>query len=323
MQKTRFVGIHVIRFVAAACASAVLSSFLPVGHVSAHTTGAQKVILDTDIGDDIDDAFALALLLRSPEVKVLAVTTAFGDTHLRARLASRLVKEAGDPGIPVYAGVETPPKTTFTQAKWARQTPDHSYPDAIAFILDAIRRSPGEITLIEIAPESNIGALLARDPATFRKLKRVVLMGGSIYRGYDDVASRHPDAEWNIEADIPAAQALFNSGVPLYVMPLDSTQMKLDAARQAEIFGIAAPLTDALKELTHEWSMSTHNATPTLYDAVAAGYAIHPELCPTTPMRIVVDARGYTKKVEGPANARACLKSDADEFFRFLVPRLR
>src|SRR5277367_6897346 len=132
---------------------------------------ASKVIFDTDIGDDIDDAYALGLLLRSPEVQVLGVTTAFQDTHLRARLAARFLESAGRKDVPVYEGPKTPGKSHFTQTKWAEGLPDLTFPDAIEFVLETIRRNPGQITLVAVAPLTNVGALIAKDPNTFRKLK--------------------------------------------------------------------------------------------------------------------------------------------------------
>jgi purine nucleosidase len=289
-------------------------------HASA--TPPAKVIFDTDIGDDIDDAYALALLLKSPEVKILGVTTAFGDTHLRARLVSRLLQDTGNASIPVYAGTVTKVKNGLSQAAWANQFPDRAYPDAISFILETIRKNPGEITLICVAPLTNIGALLEKDPATFRKLRRVVMMGGSVNGGYGDAAGGHPEPEWNIVSDIPAAQALFKSGVPLYVMPLDSTQIELDAARRKTLFDHDSILTNDLQELTRQWTAATHFDTPTLYDAVATAYALDPKVCPVTPMRITVDDRGMTRKVPGPANAHVCLTSSAATFFDFYLPRI-
>jgi len=114
--------------------------------------GAAKVIFDTDIGDDIDDAYALGFLLRSPEVQVLGVTTAFEDTHLRARLATRFLKAAGRGEVPVYEGPKTEGKSHFSQGKWAGGSPDRSYPDAIEFVLKTIRENPGQITLVAVAP---------------------------------------------------------------------------------------------------------------------------------------------------------------------------
>ncbi|MGA7158897.1 MAG: nucleoside hydrolase [Acidobacteriaceae bacterium] len=289
--------------------------------------GPEKVILDTDIGDDIDDAFALALLLSSDRVQVLGVTTAWGDTDLRARLAERYLRQTGHGEIPVAAGPKTPPSTTFTQAAWAKgfAEPAKGWPNAIDFILDAIRKNPGEITLISIAPLSNVGALIARDPATFRKLKRVVMMGGSIRRGYGDLGylpDRGPSAEWNIAEDVPAAQALFASGVPIAMMPLDSTQLKLDEVMRPILFGQHSATTDALTALYEQWAASTKQVTPTLFDAMAVAVVLDPKLCPVTPMHIVVDGAGFTRPEAGTPNAQVCLRSDSDKFFHFYIPHV-
>src|SRR5437899_8047124 len=83
------------------------------------TTSPEKIIIDTDIGDDIDDAFAVALALRSPELQILGITTTFGDTETRAKLLDRFLAEVGRPDIPVAAGAPTPPKGTFTQRPYA------------------------------------------------------------------------------------------------------------------------------------------------------------------------------------------------------------
>src|SRR5580704_5515163 len=83
----------------------------------------QLTIIDTDIGDDIDDAFALALALKSPELKIIGVTTAFGDTELRARLVDRYLAAVGRKDIPVTAGVATPHDNIFTQAAYAQREP--------------------------------------------------------------------------------------------------------------------------------------------------------------------------------------------------------
>src|SRR5437899_11554023 len=77
-----------------------------------------KIILDTDIGDDVDDAFALGLALQSPEVEIVGVTTLWGDTALRARMVRRMLLETGDAGIPVAEGIRTKSATTIAQASW-------------------------------------------------------------------------------------------------------------------------------------------------------------------------------------------------------------
>ena len=281
-----------------------------------------KVIIDTDIGDDVDDAFALALALQSPELDVIGITTAWGNTHLRVRLVERFLAETTHAGIPVAEGIATKTKSPFTQARWAEAGPPlGSHPGAVNFLLEQIREHPGEITLVAIGPLTNVGAAIEKDPATFRELKRVVLMGGSIHRRYGDLGyapDRGPEPEYNIFSDIPAAQRLFASGVPIFMMPLDSTQLKLDEVKRGLLFSAGARLTDALAALYYQWGQ----LTPTLFDAVAVAYAVNPQLCPVTPMHIEVDEQGYTRATPASPNASACLDSDSEQFFRFLLPRL-
>jgi len=288
------------------------------------TVAPQLVIIDTDIGDDIDDAFALALALRSPELRILGITTDFGETALRARLVDRYLAAVGRAEIPVAVGKPTP-ESGFTQGAYARQEPPRVHAEAVPFLLGQIRAHPGQITLIAIGPLVNVQEAIARDPATFRKLNRVVMMGGSIYRGYDDrkTGARHPpDPEWNIRCDPEGAKALLASRVPVYMMPLDSTQIHLEPPQQAEIFSHGSPLTDQLTLLYHEWSGLETWRTPTLFDPVAVSYAIRPALCPTRPMRLAVDSKGYTRPVSGPPNAQVCLQSDEKGFLSFLLRRI-
>jgi purine nucleosidase len=287
---------------------------------TASAAAPQKVILDTDIGDDIDDAFALALLLHSPQVQLLGVTTAWGDTDLRARLVARFLAETGHSDIPVAAGPATKARSTFSQRRYAEGFPPRQWPDGVAFILDQIRRYPGQITLISIAPFSTVGAVIDRDPAAFRNLKRIVIMGGSIHRRYGDLdylPARGPEPEYNADQDIPSTKKLFAAGVPLEVMPLDSTQIKLDEVLRAKLFSQGTRTTDALSLLYWQWTASTENPTPTLFDAVAVAEAIDPSLCPTQPMRIRIDDAGRTLQETGAPNAKVCLQSNSDQFFQF------
>lgn len=281
----------------------------------------QLVILDTDIGDDIDDAFALALVLRSPELKLLGITTEFGDTELRARLVDRYLKAVGRVEIPVAAGVETSAPNHFTQAAYARGEPDRSHAHAVDFLLEQIRAHPGAITLICIGPPVNVRAAIARDPATFRRLRRVVMMGGSIYRGYGG-PNAPPQPEWNVLNDPAGARALLASGVPVFLMPLDSTQIHLDQQAQAQIFAHGSALTDQLTLLYHEWSGTGEWKTPTLYDPVAVTFALRPDLCPATPLHLEVDDNGLTRPAAGAPNARVCLHSDETGFLQLLVSRI-
>ena len=304
----------------------------------------ELAIVDTDIGDDIDDAFALALALRSPEVKLLGITTAYGDTELRAKLVDRYLNAAAcGLNLPVVPGVPTPHSNVFTQAAYASHQPnvgcavsipfnkeedarwarERKHDDAAGFLLDQIRAHPGQVTLIAIGPLVNVEAAIKRDPATFRKLKRVVMMGGSVYRGYGG-SQQPPDAEWNIARDPAGARALLAVGVPVFMMPLDSTQIHLEAKDREAIFAHGSPLTDQLTLLYHQWigGNGGHDAAPTLFDPVAVAYAVRPELCPATPMRLEVDDKGFTRPVAGAPNAQVCLKADESGFLKLLMGRI-
>jgi inosine-uridine nucleoside N-ribohydrolase len=286
----------------------------------------QLVWVDTDIGDDLDDAFALGLILRSPELHVLGISTAFGDTEARARLMDRFLAATSWSAIPVTAGVHTAADNVMTQRIYAERYPAHEHPDGVQVLLDEIKRHPGEITLIAIGPLFNVGAAIDRDPETFRKLRRVVMMGGSIDRGYDgqNGESRPPDAEWNIKCDPKGAAKLLAAGVPIFMMPLDSTQIHLGAEARETIFATDNPLTDQLTLLYHQWAAHSwnHSPTPTLFDPVAAAYTFRPDLCPMQPMRLEVDDKGFTRKAEGQPNAQVCLKSNEDGFKKLLLERL-
>jgi inosine-uridine nucleoside N-ribohydrolase len=323
--------------------------------VAPKNAAEQLVILDTDIGDDIDDAFALALLLQSPEIKLLGVTTAFGDTELRARLVERYLAAVDRKEIPVAAGVETAANNVFTQAAYAKQRAnlpgdvcmtrllsvsqipvpkreqdrydscEKDRHDAVGFILRSAEAYPGQITLIAIGPLFNEQAAMARDAAAFRKLKRVVMMGGSVYRGYDggNVGTPSPPSpEWNARCDPAGARALLASGVPVFMMPLDSTQIHLTLPELGAIFSHGSPLSDQLTLLYHQWTGADAWRMPTLFDPVAASYAIRPELCPMKPMHLEVDDQGYTKPETGEPNAQVCLKADEQGFRELLLKRI-
>ena len=280
----------------------------------------EKIIIDTDIGDDVDDAFALALAVRSPELQVLGVMTTFGDTEARAKIVDRFLGEVGRAEIPVFAGKAMATKNPMSQRKYGEggHFAKASHADAVEFLLEQIRKYPGEITLVAIGPLMNVGEAIDKDLATFRKLKRVVLMGGSVRRGYGDLGYTAPVApmpEWNILNDVASAQKLFAAGVPLYVMPLDSTQLKMDEVKRAFLFSQGTAVTDQLAVLYHLWGQET----PTLFDPMTVVFVLRPELCRVQGMHIRVDEKGFTREEPGAVNAQVCLESNAEDFFKFYL----
>ena len=275
------------------------------------------VIIDTDIGDDIDDAYAVALAVRSPELHIIGITSAFGDTALRAHVAARLLDTLKHPEIPIYIGVNSTRRfENFSQAEYARGDM-HTLVmrDAIDFILETARHYPHQITLIALGPLDNVAAAIDRDPSAFQLLKRVVFMGGSIRRGYGLKAT--PSAEWNIVNNIPAARKLFASGVSVSMMPLDATQVRLGSVREL-ILNQPDKLSVDLTELTRE----SKRPDPVLYDPVALATVIDLKLCPTQPMHLDVDDTGLTLQTPGKPNVNVCLTSDGATFLKLLAERL-
>jgi inosine-uridine nucleoside N-ribohydrolase len=303
-----------------------LSRILLVGLAFALTSlpaaGAKMpIILDTDIGTDIDDAFALALIINSTELELLGVTTVAGDTQARARLAAKMLWEAGGRwrDVPIYAGPPGKPQP-IDQTRWANgfSSPALHMSGAVDFMRTEINRRPGRVTLIAIGELTNVAALLKSDPSMAKKIKLIAMMGGSIARGYGPDSK--PEAEWNIKSNPEAARTVFSSGVPLLMAPLDVTAMlQLDAAGRRRVFTHLTPLTNALTILYHLWG----NETPTLFDPMAVAMLLDPKICETRQLAIEVDGQGFTRVAKGkPANARVGMQTDPKKFFDFYLSRV-
>ncbi len=300
----------------------IAAILLTAGFCGAAGTPAKiPVILDTDIGTDIDDAFALALIINSPEFELLGVTTVSGDTVARARIAAKMLWEAGRKWrqVPVVAGMPGP-KQDINQAPWANNFvgPQLLKESAVDFMRSKFHRYPGQITLIAIGELTNVAALIKADPLAAKRIKRISIMGGSIARGYEPGSK--PDAEWNIKSNPGAAQVVFSSGIPITMAPLDVTAMlQLDAAARSRIFNQNTPVTGALAALYHLWN----HETPTLFDPMAVALVLDPALCQTKDLAVEVDDQGFTRVAEGkPANATAGLSTDPARFFEFYLSRV-
>jgi inosine-uridine nucleoside N-ribohydrolase len=163
-----------------------------------------------------------------------------------------------------------------------------------------------------------VAALLKSGGSIGTKIKRIVLMGGSVERGY--APNSKPEPEWNIKSNPAAAQTVFSSGVPILMAPLDVTAMlQLDAAGRRRIFDRHTPMTDALAALYRLWG----SETPTLFDPMAVAMIIEPKLCETRRLAIQVDDQGFTRVAHGkPANATVGLHTDPRKFFEFYLSRV-
>ena len=270
----------------------------------------EKIVLDTDIGDDIDDAYALALLVNLPNAKLLGVTTTFGETQKRAELAAKLLHVCGRDDVPVFAGRAGTAKIG-RQHQWAQgfQSPSLKSEEAVLFLKRTLDRNPGQVTLIGIGALTNIGDLLTRFPDVKPKIKRIVIMGGSVYLGYNNQAP--PGVEWNIKCDPSAAKVVYGSGVPLVMAGLEvTTMMQFDAERQKRLFAAGIPMTDALAALTNLWG----NGTPTQYDAVAAAYALGYSFSDKEERHVEVAADGMTRIADGPPNVTVLIHPQKEAF---------
>lgn len=283
------------------------------------------VIFDTDIGTDIDDAYALAQILHSPELKLLGVTTVSGDAVARARLAAKLLAVAGRPEIPVYTGLAYGPQY-MAQTEWAKgfASPALHESGGVEFLRSQINAHPGEITIIAVGELTNIAALMLVEPALIPKIKAIALMGGAIRRGYAPGST--PEPEWNIKSNIGAAQQVFTSGVPLLVAPLDSTaELKLTPESRVRLFAHGSPLNDALAALDFIWRHTNtwKGEHPILYDNLAVALVATPDLVPLTPLHVVVEADGLTRvSADRPPNAQVALTAEPAALLEYFTSRL-
>ena len=278
--------------------------------ISAQRIGVQSVILDTDIGDDIDDAYALTLLATLSPQKVLGVTTVSGPTEQRAELAAKLLMVAGLPEIPVYAGHKSD-QPMSRQYEWARGFRSANLKElpAIEFLHRQIQQAPGEITIIAIGPLTNLADLFQRYPETKGQIKHIFIMGGGLRVGYDNKPPAVP--EYNIKSDPVSARTVFASGVPLTMAGLDVTSMmQFDEERQKQLFAIGTPATSALAALTNLWG----NHIPTLFDPMAVAYALGYRFADEERQHVVIDDNGTTRISDGIPNVTVLLNPRREAF---------
>lgn len=233
---TRLPGVTRRQFVTSSGAAVLASSLagvLSVRELSARDSrpGRSRVIIDTDPG--IDDAFALLLAMRSPELQIEAITPVAGNVPLELTLpnALRMVEIAERTDIPVAAGAKGPMVRRLVTAAYAHgenglggavfpePTTKPVKETAAQIIYEIVRKYPGEVTLITIGPLTNVGAALAADSELASKIRGVVMMGGSLSGG-----NITPAAEFNIYVDPEAARMVFQSGIPITMVGLDVTR---------------------------------------------------------------------------------------------------
>lgn len=278
-----------------------------------------KVLLDTDIGSDIDDAVCLAYLLAQPACELLGVTTVSGEPEVRARLASALCRAAGR-DVPIFPGANAPlvvaqrqPRSPQSAAldRWPHQA---EFPEgrAVAFLRDTIRANPGEVTLLTIGPLTNIARLFQEDPAIPSLLGALVMMGGVFVEGPER-------PEWNIYCDPHAADVVYRAVAPVHrSVGLDVTRkVQMDAAEVRARF--AAPLLQPVLDMAEVWFQSRPEIT--FHDPLAATTVFDAAVCGFTRGAVEVsldeDTQAVTRWRPGgpPTPHEVALEVDPARFF--------
>lgn len=259
------------------------------------------VIFDTDIGDDIDDTWALTMLLKSPELDVKLVVADGKNTIYRARLIAKLLTVAGRTDVPVGVGPNKDDRPG-RQSQWVGdfKLSDYGgsvYEDGVKAIADVIRSSRLPVTLICTGPVPNIKKLLQRFPWVTQKA-RFVGMHGSIRLGYG--GRPKPAAEYNVRAAPDALQAVFEANWEVTITPLDTCGLvHLDGERYQRVLASQDPLVQALIENYRVWARGRKGIDPsrrstTLFDTVAIYLAYSEELLEIEGLPLRVTEHGMT-----------------------------
>ncbi|HEY4383103.1 MAG TPA: nucleoside hydrolase [Ktedonobacteraceae bacterium] len=251
-----------------------------------------KVILDTDIGSDIDDALCLAYLLAHPECELLGITTVSGEAEKRAMMASALCKIAGKK-IPIFPGAENPLLIKAQQpyapqaAALDRWEHDTVFPrgEAIEFLRQTIRHNPGEVTLLGIGPLTNLALLFRIDPDIPSLLKELVLMCGV----FTDKGAWNPmpDSEWNALNDPHAAHMVYEAAIHRHrSVGLDvTTQVTMTEKQFRE--KCATPLLRPVLDFAQVWFQQ--RGVMTFHDPLAASTIFNEAICTFVPGTVHVE----------------------------------
>jgi inosine-uridine nucleoside N-ribohydrolase len=287
---------------------------------------SQKILLDTDIGTDIDDAVCLAYLLAEPGCELLGITTVTGEAEKRARMASALCRVAGVP-VPIYPGAEAPLLVPQKQIHAPQAAVLDRWPhtkrfpqgEMITFLQQTVRAHPGEVVLLTIGPLTNIALLFKTDPEIPKLLKALVQMCG--------VYSRFPDGrlrEWNAKGDPHATAIVLSSGVPVHrLIGLDVTaRVRLPADEVRRRF-LAHPLLQCVLDFAEIWFEEREEIV--FHDPLAAVTIFDDELCRFEGGSVDVELRsdrllGFTHWTPGEDDEDApheiAVSVDPERFFR-------
>jgi inosine-uridine nucleoside N-ribohydrolase len=288
----------------AAAAATVLAGTLPSTAPSTDSGAKPKipVILDTDIGDDIDDTWALAILLKSPELDLKLVVGDNGNAIYRAKLLAKFLQRAGRTDVPVGIGLR-PEEKRGPQSAWIEGYDLKSYPgkvheDGVKAIIDTIMSSTEPVTVIAIGPVPNLAAALERQPE-IAKRAHLVGMHGSVRKGYN--GGKNVAAEYNVKCNPKACQKVFTAPWDITITPLDTCGIvRLKDQKYRAVRDSKDPIAVALIENYRAWSASHKNpaqadsASSILFDTVAVYLACSEQFLTMEKLGIRVTDDGFT-----------------------------
>ncbi len=297
------------------------------------------VILDTDIGTDIDDSWALAMLLKSPEFDIKLVVSDTHNTVYRAKLIAKLLEVAGRTDIPVGVGVKQDDVDEdcgrYAQYNWVKDYDLKKYPgvvynDGVQAIIDTIMQSDEVVTLICIGPMPNIAEALRREPNIASKTRFVGMHGAFNWRWDGTPEPGETVPEYNVEIDIPASQLVFSTKwINPIITPLDTCALVvLDGDLYQQILRSDDPLMQAVIENYRIWTKHNTSKNPDehssiLFDTVAIHLAYTNEYLQVENVNMTVDDKGYTRIDNAGLPINVAMKwRDLPAYNEYLVARL-
>lgn len=272
-------------------------------------TTPKKIFLDTDIGDDIDDALALFMLLNIKNADIVGISTVYANTNLRGRLAGKIVKLASRPDIPVYSGrrfsmtsvadvngsfIQFEPDIMAGEYAPLNDSTIDEGEAAIDAIIAAAKKYKQDLTIVAIGPYTNIAAAVKKDKQVFENV-RIVLMGGCFFEQF---------IEYNVQCDPLAAKILYESRLNIHCIGADVTwQVRLndkDTCRILNTYG--DDLSGYVANLVRQWK-SRCWFNPVLHDPLAAYYAVDERICVMEELWVEVETadvltKGFTLNMD-------------------------
>ena len=311
----------------------------------------ERIILDTDIGTDVDDAMAVALAALSPEIQVEGITTVYGDVDLRARMVVKILKLLGRDDIPVMAGVRDV-LLRNREIWWLghegegllnEEDRDLIYDSrhAVDFMIQTVMENPGEISIVAIGPFTNLAVALAREPRIAQKVKQIIIMGGSARLGFNGAELEHSDH--NVSRDTESASLLFRSGAPIIMCGYDVTRQVLVRPEHVQrLIDTGDELNLAMARMVNRWLEYWKRDYTAMNDPLCVAMVFDPSLCRGKKMNVQVEydhrhPTGHTictlprtpwtppEDLDTPTeepNVLVCLEVDADRFMNLLLDRV-